>query len=112
MEKVDEKKKTWITVSFRDRTGVLAAPTTARYRIDDRATRREVKPWTSLTPATSITIEVLPASNTILNDKKQEEIKVLTTEAVYGADATDDVLTAEYEYAVRNLQFYPKSNAP
>jgi len=65
------------TAYFRSDAGAALAPTTAKYRVDCLTTGKELKAWTSLTPATSINIGILPAWNAIQWQSNRREKKQL-----------------------------------
>ena len=54
-------------------------PTTARYRIDSLTTGGNVRAWTDLTPAESITIPVTP-DDTAITTSNRQETKQITVE--------------------------------
>ena len=78
------------TVYFRDRaTSAASAPSTVRWRVDCLTTGREVVGWTSATPATSVTIPVPPAANTIQDDGNFLERKQLVVESDSGLSSQE-----------------------
>jgi hypothetical protein len=85
-----------------DSTDVWTAstPTTARYRIDDPDTGSEILAWTSLTPATSISIDITATNNAIVDDSCSTERRQITVQANAG-------LSTQYQgtmdYWIRNL---------
>lgn len=100
-----ERKTGWITPSFRNRSGVLTAPSAARYRIDDKGSGTQILDWTALTPASSIEIPITPDQNALIDPTLDEEIHVLTVESTFGS--VTDMMPEEYEFTVRSLRFYP-----
>lgn len=67
------------TAYFRDRaTAAASAPSTAKYRIDCLTTEKEIKGWTTLTPAASISISIVAADNAIQDESNAYEIRRLT----------------------------------
>lgn len=76
---VDEGSSFTATASFR-LVDASTVPTTVRYRIDDDYTGDEVRTWTDLTPAASISISITPADNASINGSRREERKQLTVE--------------------------------
>lgn len=103
MERVNEQSTAYLTVSFRDKTGALAAPTTISYRIDDAATRQQIRDSTAVTPvASSVEITLEPADNTIVSPAREIEMHVVTVVATYGIN---DEVRASYPYEVLNLHF-------
>jgi hypothetical protein len=59
---------------------VLVTPTTLRYRIDDPEYGDEIVGWTTVTPASSATITVTGAQNTISGGEAREKRR-LTVQA-------------------------------
>lgn len=104
MESVTEQSTSYVTVNFLDKTGALAVPVSATYRVDDVATDTEVRTWAALTAASSIEITLTKADNTILNTAGRNEERRVTVIAVYSA--TDQV-TDEYKYVITNLKKIP-----
>jgi hypothetical protein len=77
-------------------------PTTARYRVDDCRTKQQLVNWTSLTPSTSMEIDIPGTVNAIIGDRRTPEIKIVTV------NTDKDLSTenfAEYSYGVRDLKF-------
>jgi len=97
---VPEKTTAYLTVSFFDKAGAPAVPSSVTYRIDDLITNTQILADTALTPAASIEITLTPAQNAILNDANANEPKRVTVKASYGAT---DGLNDEYTYNVKNL---------
>jgi hypothetical protein len=97
---VNEGSKAWLTVSFYDRTGVLAAPTTLTYQIYCLTTDTVVRVATALGIDTQIDIPLTAEDNAIINQANGSEIKRVTLIAVYGAG---DEIKAQYDYVVNNL---------
>ena len=100
--RVNELSRAVITVRPIDRNGAVFIPGTARYRLDDFTSREAIVAWTSLTPATEMTITIPAASNTILRSSNAREKKILTVETDAG---TTSAHVEEYAYWVKNLGF-------
>ena len=97
---VPEKTTAYLTVSFFDKAGAPAVPSSVTYRIDCVTTNAQILADTPLTPAASIEITLTPAQNAILNQANAKESKRVTVKASYGAS---DGLNDEYVYVVKNL---------
>ena len=70
------------------------APTTAKYRVDNLTARKELKDWTSLTPAVSNTIAMTSTFNAIQNESNRIEKVQLTVAADPDGDTeTRDTVT-------------------
>ena len=65
------------TAYFRSGTAA-STPSAAKYRIDCLTTCKEIKDWTTLTPAASISISVTATENTIEDESNQIEKKQIT----------------------------------
>jgi hypothetical protein len=63
------------------RSGDAAStPSSARYRIDCLTTQKQIRDWTSLTPASSISITVENTDNAIQDDYNDTETRQLMVE--------------------------------
>lgn len=101
---IREKSTGYLTAAFRDKHGRLEEPTSIRYRIDCLTTGRQVRPWTEVpTPAAKIEITLTSADNAIFGSKERER-RLVTVVAAYGP-GSDDQVTGEFRYDVRNLKF-------
>ena len=97
-----------ITASFFDDTNdvwATSTPTTADYRIDrvragDPSCYGEVTDWTTLTPATSISIPITATANAILDDYSRDEQRQITVRANAGLSTQ---YQGTYRYSVGNL---------
>lgn len=106
MQTVNEGSSAWLTVSFKDKNGALAAPTAVHYRVDCVTTRTSVRPLTPIPGSLAGTLEIAlaPEDTAIRNASNPTEVKRVTVVAQYGG-STDQV-TDEYDYAVKNLRYY------
>lgn len=82
--------------------GVLTAPATLRYRVDCKTTAKALAEWTTVTPSSSVLIDITPTTNAIQNVRNAYETKAITLEANTG---TDEAFTQEQTWRVKNLQF-------
>jgi hypothetical protein len=78
---------------------VLVAPTTLRYRVENPETGAEIVGWTTVSPASSATITVTGAQNT-LSGCETEERRALIVEADHGLSSCD---VAMRNWWIRNL---------
>lgn len=99
-QQVNERSTAYLAVSFLDKVGGQAAPTSVTYRIDDVASGAQVLGETSVTAGASIEIKLSPVDNAILNANLATELKRVTVVATYGAN---DAVRSQYVYEVRNL---------
>lgn len=101
MTKVNEKSPIFITVTFKDETGALITPTTVDWRLDDISNKSEISDWAALTPSNPLSFTIPPASNSIIDVSRLEEIKEVVIR-------TDNTLVGEshtpHRYTVINIQ--------
>ncbi len=99
MDIINEGTTCYLNVSFLDKTGAAAMPSTVAYRIDCLSTGTSVRATTSVTPGTTVEIVLSAADNAILANLPFERRRV-TVEATYsGSQAVKN----QYDYQVRNL---------
>ena len=79
----DERNSITATAYFRDGDSA-SAPTTASYRVDCLTTGTNIEGWTTLTPATEISIAIVSNSNRIVSNSNRFEKKQLTVAANRG----------------------------
>jgi hypothetical protein len=104
IEVVNEDSTAYLTVTFLDKDGTAAVPSSASYRIDCLTNASEVKDDTVLTPASSIEITLSAADNAIITQTNAIERRLVTVFATYGAS---DGVKDEYEYNVQNMRKVP-----
>ena len=103
MEDVNEKSTYVVTLSFKDENGVAVTPDSSTYRLDDEASGEEIIEDTVVIPTgTTYNAVISSTSNTILNDDKKYEVKVLSASFTY---QTTKVGTAEHRYKLLNLKY-------
>lgn len=74
------------TAYFRDRaTAAADTPTSVKYRIECLTTGNVLADWTTVTPASSVTVPVTATHNAIQDDCNAYETKQLLVAADYGA---------------------------
>ena len=100
----NERSTAWLTVSFKDKAGALAAPASANYRVDCLTTGTAIRAETALTPASSIEITLTPGDNAIVAAANVRETRRVTIKAAYGAA---DEIKDQYDYVVENLSHAP-----
>lgn len=100
METVNERSTAYLQMTFKDKVGAAQTPTSISYRIDDKDTGAEIKPETSVSPASMVEIVLAPEDNRILNNVGRNEWRRVTVKAPYGAS---DQVTGEFVYRVINL---------
>ena len=99
---VNELSGATFTIRPTDETGTAVIPSNARYRLDDKTSLGALIAWTTLTPATTMTVSIPATSNAIIDASVAEEFKVFTVETDYGTSVAH---VEELEYSVKNLQF-------
>lgn len=100
MESVTEKSSAQLVVTIYNASDVAEAPDSASYRVTDLESGKELVAATAIVPvATSVTLDLAPAANTLVSQGKRSEVRVVTVTAVYG-DA--DQCVREYQYKVVN----------
>ena len=99
----NERTTVLITATFKDEAGTLTTPTSATARIDDDRTGTVLRAATAITPlSTSVTIEVTPDENRILDDQSSWEDRTLTVDFVYGETSRRG--TNDYHWRCMNLR--------
>ena len=104
MQEVPERTTSYLTVTFKDKTGAQAAPSSATYRIDCVTTGAALKGATAMGAAAVVELTIAASENAIQNEQNALETKRVTVVALYGAG---EQVTAEYDYLVRNLKHVP-----
>lgn len=101
MKLVAERSTAYLTLSFVDKAGALAAPSALQYRIDCKTSMQVVRDWTSWPPGPSVEIVLSPDDNAMQDAGNDSERRLVTVIAAYGlADEVRDT----FEYYVRNLE--------
>ena len=102
MHIINESSAITATLEFSDSSGALTIPGTLRYRIDCDTTGTALVAWSTLSPASSVDVAIVSATNDIQTDANAYEIKAMTVEADYAA-ATK--FTQVYKWRVKNLGY-------
>lgn len=99
------KERTYLpaTWTLLDANGEEVVPTTIRWRLDCKTTGLELVDWTTVTPASVVSITIPASANEIQNSANTQETKLLTFQADAG---TDTQITDEAEYIVSNNPFF------
>ncbi len=100
----DELTAVTITVTPRDNNGDPYTPTTARFRLDDCLSGKELIDWTAIAvPSISIQISIAGSLSAIVNNTlNTPEKKVLTFNADNGLSTQS---YSQYIYKIKNLGF-------
>lgn len=99
---VMEKSSAYLSVSFRDKAGAESNPASASWKAHDKASGRELQAETALPSGATVEITLPPSINTLVDTSKSFEIRVITVEALFGAN---DGVNQQFEYTVTNLAF-------
>ena len=98
---VPEKTGFTATAYFRTRsTKAASTPTTVHYRVDCLSTRTQIKDWTSVSAASSVSIAIGSAENTIQDSTKARERRQLIVKA---DDGLSTQAIGHVEWLVDNL---------
>ena len=96
MEEVREKSQAFLTLTFKNKAGTAANPTSPKYRIDDLLTGDAIKVATVLAPTAGvIEITIAASENAMIDSSLDFEVHRVTV--------TSDEVNEEYTYRVRNL---------
>lgn len=105
MAELDERSTGYLTVTFRDKDGLAAQPTSSWYAIFDVATGNTVRAATSLAPTAGVVEITLDVNdNTMVDSSKAVETRRVIVVATFGVN---DELDAEYKYRLNNLNGVP-----
>ncbi len=92
----------YVTAEFRDKLGVLTAPTSARYRVDLECDGSEILEWTSIpAPLSTHEIEIDSTVQVMQDEALPEEVHVVTVEGTYGVG--NDKVTDRYRFTLVNM---------
>ena len=101
MKSVNEGGTLYFTVKFYNVSDELFAPTAVQYRIDCLTTGSEARDWTSVTPATSVTLAVTGDDNQIFNELNAREVRQMV---VKYTDLSGNDQHSQIQWRVDNLQ--------
>ena len=101
---VNERTTAYLTVSFKDKTGALVAPSTVTYSVYCMSNAQELRADTSLAPGATVEIVLGASDNAIVNAANGRERRRVTVKSTYGAG---DELNDQFEYYVQNLERAP-----
>ena len=101
MRSVNERGTMYVVVKFYDLNDALFTPASASYRIDCLTSGVEIRGWTEITPAESVTIPLTGDDNRIINGRNSRETRQLV---VRFADSTGNTQKDQAQYRVDNLR--------
>ena len=93
-----------LTIEFLDEAGALAVPSSISYRIDCVTSGAVIRNDSSIAPASTIDLALTPDDTRIVTPSDRMERRRVTLVVTFGPD---DQITDDYEYTVRNLNYYP-----
>ena len=97
---VTEGSSAQLTVTFYNTAGEAATPTSATYKVTDKLSGTTMLSQANISPISSaVTLDLTPATNTLVHQEYKTETRVVTVVAVYG---NGDQIVSEYEYLVAN----------
>lgn len=99
MDTVNEGTTAYLSVAFKDKDGVAAAPSSVSYRIDCLTTGTAILGDTSVSASATVSITVTAAQNAILGSRSMERRRVTITGTYAGSEAVRE----QFDYQVRNL---------
>ena len=99
---VNEKTSSYLTVSFKNKAGVLDIPASIVYRIDCITNGIEILTDTVVVPASVVEIIIPSSLNSIINNTNEKERRRVTVKATYGV-GIEDAINDFYDFDVLNL---------
>ena len=99
MATITEGSSADFAVTFKDADGLEVAPTAVRFRIDCMTTGVQIADWASLTPASTVTVPLLPTQNVMQSESNARETRRVTVEASY---ALADKIVGSEEFTLTN----------
>jgi len=103
MSAVKEKDSAFLDLVFRNIANQMQAPLSITYRIDDVDSGQQLRAWTALDPAPSLTLQLTSSDNRMVGAGDQER-RMVTVVASYGLDG-EDQKSQDFIYTVQRLRF-------
>lgn len=101
---IKEGDTAYLTVTFRDKTGVLAVPTTVTWDCIDLDSGQQMQAPTSVAPGSSVEITIPTAVNAMVDSTKTHETRRVTVKSTYGGA---EAKNGQYDYRIQNLSRVP-----
>ena len=101
MKSVNEEGTLYFTVKFYDVDNALFVPSAVSYRIDCLTTGNEVRAWTTVTPANTVTIAATGDDNQIYNELSTREVRQMV---VKYTDVSTNDQHSQIQWRVDNLK--------
>lgn len=99
-DQINEGTSAWLTVTFKDKAGANAAPSSATYQVDCLTTGTAVRAATAMSAGASVEIALTESDTAIQNAGNATERRRVTVIGSYGAG---DKVKAQYDFIVKNL---------
>lgn len=100
MKLINEGSTGYLTISFKDKAGVAAAPATITYSLHCLSTGVVLRNNVALATSASVEITLSTIDNAIQTASNRRETKRVTIKAGYGAN---DAINTQFDYEVANL---------
>jgi hypothetical protein len=99
---VNEKTVAYLTVYFYDKTGALAVPSSATWKVHEIGSGTEILTETAIAPiASSYELTLTTAINTFLDGNHASELRRVTVKAVWGVGLET---YGQYDYELIGLE--------
>lgn len=99
---VNERSTSYLTITFKDKDGNLAAPSSATYQINCMTTGTEIKADTALGGGSSVEVTISAAENALIDQTNRLERRRVTVDASFAGGQEHH---EEFDYYVKNLAF-------
>jgi hypothetical protein len=100
MRNVNERGTLYVTVKFYDLEDTLFTPASAAYRVDCLTSGHEIRAWTDLLPAESVSFALTGDDNRIIDERHSREMRQLV---VRFEDESGNEQKSQAQYRVDNL---------
>lgn len=99
---LNEGSRCFIKAKFFDKLQAPQIASSLQYRVDCETTGTVILDWTTVTPASTVEVQIDATLNTIISRRNRVERKVVTFLA--NADPPQGAFTGEQKYDLVNLQ--------
>jgi len=105
MQTIPTNTTAYLTVTFLDKDGNLAAPSSARWCVVDVQSGDKRYGWVDITPIASVVTLTIPTlANSLANFNNATEIRRVVVEGTYGMF---DMVTGYYDYVLEQVYREP-----
>lgn len=99
---IPEGTTSYLSVTFKNKSGVATAPSSATWQAIDLDTGTSMKSSTAITPiADTVEVTIPPSVNAIHDESRKMETRRIIVIGVYGAD---DAVVGTFDYNLRNVE--------